>query len=87
MAQDFSLVPSRDGSGYFMKREGEPGGMEFVSFTSALAYARSCAASVESKVVLFDEFGAESMRFPAKLPPKNLAPAKARGGSGNKQPA
>ena len=50
--------------------------MEFVSFTAALSYARSCRASVESKVVLFDAFGKETMRFPAKIPEKTFAAAK-----------
>jgi hypothetical protein len=76
MANDFSLIPNRDGSSYFLKREGEQGSMEFVSFTAALSYARSCRASVESKVVLFDAFGKETMRFPAKIPEKTFASAR-----------
>jgi len=80
MAYDFSLTPSRDGSSYFLKREGEPGSLEFVSFPAALSYARSCPASVESKVVLYDAFGNETMRFPAKIPERTFANASGRGG-------
>jgi hypothetical protein len=72
MAQDFSLTPNRDGSSYFLTREGEQGSMEFISFTAALSYARSCPESVSSKVVLFDAFGLETMRFPARMPEKTF---------------
>jgi hypothetical protein len=80
MAHDFSLVPNRDGSSYFLKREGEQGSMEFISFTAALSYARSCPASVQSKVVLFDAFGRETMRFPAKISEKTFAASAGCGG-------
>jgi hypothetical protein len=79
MAKDFSLTPNQDGSSYFLKREGEEGSTEFVSFTAALSYARSCRASSESKVVLFDVFGKEMMKFSVRLPEWTFATAKERG--------
>jgi hypothetical protein len=76
MAQDFSLMPNYNRSAYFLKREGERGNMEFASFTSALAYARSCPESSQSMVIFFDPFGQETMRFSARLPQKTFATPK-----------
>jgi hypothetical protein len=72
MGRNFTLSPNADSSRYLLKREGDPGSMEFVSFRTALEYARLCPESTESTVVLFDAWGTETMRFPARLPQRSL---------------
>lgn len=67
MSGNFSLFPDADGR-FAMKRDGEDGLSHFASFHEAFRYARSCPDIENAKVILYDVFGTETIRFSVTIP-------------------
>jgi len=67
MANNFTLKPKGDDSGYLLRREGESEEKEFTTFRGALQYARTTYGGEQTHIVLYDRYGCPSISFPTSL--------------------